>query len=149
MRTEPNFDEIIALCGGETENDEVTRRRRECLECQKRFTTYERIEQINLFVIKKDGRREPFDRAKIEKGLIRACEKRPVSYEKIQETVSMIENTLRNEDTVEIPSKKIGNLVMRQLKKLDKVAYIRFASVYKEFEDIDSFEKEINKIAKR
>ena len=112
-----------------------TRRRRECEKCGKRFTTYERIEQNPLIVIKKDGRRENFSREKLKAGISRACEKRDVSMEKIEQAIGEIETMLRNEDKTEIPSKLIGELVVRKLKKLDKVAYIRFASIYKDFED--------------
>jgi len=123
-----------------------TRRRRECEKCQKRFTTYERIEQSPLIVIKKDGRRETFSKEKLKSGIMRACEKREVSMEKIEQAVNEIENILRNEDKTEIPSKLIGEYVIKKLKKLDKVAYIRFASIYKDFEDMKDFEKEIKAI---
>ena len=130
----------------ETENDVVTRRRRECLSCSKRFTTYERIESVALIVIKKDGRREQFDRAKIEKGILKASEKRSISANTVKEIVSDIELFLRNKDTTEIPSYLIGRLVMSRLKKLDKVAYIRFASVYKDFTDPEEFQKELKRL---
>jgi transcriptional repressor NrdR len=130
----------------ETENDVVTRRRRECLSCSKRFTTYERIESVALIVIKKDGRREQFDRAKIEKGILKASEKRSISANTVKEIVSDIELFLRNKDTTEIPSYLIGRLVMSRLKKLDKVAYIRFASVYKDFTDPEKFQKELKRL---
>ena len=123
-----------------------TRRRRECEKCEKRFTTYERIEQNPLIVIKKDGRRENFSREKLKAGMMRACEKRDVSVEKIDRVVNEIENMLRNEDKTEIPSKLIGESVIKKLKRLDKVAYIRFASIYKDFEDMKDFEKEIKAI---
>jgi transcriptional repressor NrdR len=123
-----------------------TRRRRECEKCSKRFTTYERIEQSPLIVIKKDGRRESFLPEKLKSGFLRACQKREVSVERIDEAVRDIENALRNEDKTEIPSALIGELVIRKLRKLDKVAYIRFASVYKDFEDVKDFEKEIKSI---
>jgi len=125
-----------------------TRRRRECEKCAKRFTTYERIEQNPLIVIKKDGRREGFLPEKLKGGFVRACQKRDVSIEKIEEAVREIENALRNEDKTEIPSALIGELVSRKLKKIDKVAYIRFASIYKDFEDVGDFEKEIKSIKK-
>ena len=128
------------------ESGNITRRRRECLKCEKRFTTYEHIETLALRVIKKDGNIEAFDRNKILKGILKACEKRPVKMEKIQRVVEDIEVELRKQDNTEIPSKKIGELVMAHLKKLDKVAYIRFASVYREFKDLKSFEKEIKKV---
>ncbi|MBN2422565.1 transcriptional repressor NrdR [Candidatus Woesearchaeota archaeon] len=129
-----------------SENNESIRRRRECLDCNKRFTTYERIESVNLIIIKKDNRREQFNRSKLEKGILKACEKRPVSYDSIMGVVNSIEAQLRNRDSIEISSREVGKLVMKELKKLDKVAYIRFASVYKEFEDVESFQKEINKL---
>lgn len=123
-----------------------TRRRRECEKCEKRFTTYEKIEQNPLIVIKKDGRRENFSAEKLKSGLLKACEKRDIGIEQIDETVREIENSLRNEDRAEIQSKLIGELVIKKLKKLDKVAYIRFASIYKDFEDVGDFEKEIKAI---
>lgn len=125
-----------------------TRRRRECLKCNKRFTTYERIEQLNLFVVKKDKRREPFDREKLKSGLIKACQKRPISHESIEKVLNEIELMLRKKKKTEITSNKIGGIVMKKLKRLDKVAYIRFASVYREFEDIKSFEKELRSLKK-
>jgi len=123
-----------------------TRRRRECLKCGKRFTTYERIEPVEIFVIKKDGRREPFNREKLKTGITKACEKRPVTGEQIEQAVNFIEEKLKQEGN-EVQSKIIGELVMRQLKKLDKVAYIRFASVYRDFKDIDDFKKEIKEVS--
>jgi transcriptional repressor NrdR len=123
--------------------EDSTRRRRECPTCERRFTTYERVELKPLRVIKKDGSRSLFDRTKVKAGIIRACEKRPISDVQIEEAVQDIETRLRSSDSDEIPSKMIGDLVMRKLKKLDKVAYIRFASVYREFEDVESFEKEL------
>lgn len=129
-----------------TEDNLAVRRRRECLKCKKRFTTYERAEGTSLVVIKKDGRREPFDREKLKKGILRATEKRPVSIELIDNLVDEVEQELRQRDTAEIPSRTIGSLVTRRLKKIDKVAYIRFASVYKEFQEPEDFEKEVGKI---
>jgi transcriptional repressor NrdR len=117
------------------------RRRRECFNCQKRFTTYEKIEFAPLLVIKKDGSRQTFERQKLENGMLKACEKRPVSIEVIRKAVDDIECDLRNRDSIEIDSKIIGNLVMKKLRAIDKVAYIRFASVYRQFEDVESFEK--------
>lgn len=128
---------------------DAIRRRRECITCSKRFTTYERVENINLVVIKKDGRREPFDRNKVKNGIVRACQKRPVSIEQINKVVDDIEYRLRRKKSLEIPSKIIGELVVRKLRALDKVAYIRFASVYKEFNDPSYFEKEVKLLAKR
>lgn len=120
------------------------RRRRECLSCHKRFTTYETMESLPLMVIKKDGSRQSFDRGKVMGGLIRACEKRPVSYQTLEGLVSEIEQVLQNQMDREISSSKIGELVMERLKQLDEVAYVRFASVYREFKDINSFLAELN-----
>ena len=131
----------------ETENEEVTRRRRECLNCQKRFTTYERVE-TDLRVIKKDGTITQYEREKVRSGILKSCEKRPIETETIEKSVNKIEAILRSEQKIDIPSKLIGELVMKELKKLDKVAYIRFASVYKDFEDIGSFEDELKKLKK-
>jgi len=122
------------------------RRRRECTTCGYRFTTFERIEMANLTVVKKDNRRVPYDRDKLERGITRATEKRPVSNEQLNELIARVEAELRGTSTNEVTSRKIGQLVMRLLKKLDKVAYIRYASVYKEFEDIDSLEAELHKL---
>jgi transcriptional repressor NrdR len=130
----------------ETENQDVTRRRRECLDCKKRVTTYERVEIIPLFVIKKNGAKELFDRNKIEKGMLKACEKRPVSPETIKNSATDIELLLRAKESTEIGSSAIGKLVMNRLKKLDKVAYIRFASVYKDFKDPEEFEDELKRL---
>ncbi|MBS3122341.1 transcriptional regulator NrdR [Candidatus Woesearchaeota archaeon] len=130
----------------ETEEQSITRRRRECLKCGKRFTTYERIEMSNILVIKKDGKREQFDREKVKKGIIKACEKRNVSMEDIDSIVNEIEQKLRNLETTEVKSTLIGEFVIKRLKKLDKVAYIRFASVYKDFEDIESFKEAIEQL---
>ncbi len=124
------------------------RRRRECLSCHKRFTTYETMESLPLMVIKKDGSRQSFDRGKVMGGLIRACEKRPVSYQALEGTVAEIEQVLQNQMDREISSAKIGELVMERLKTLDEVAYVRFASVYREFKDIDTFMAELHKLLK-
>ena len=132
----------------ETENDIVTRRRRECLACGKRFTTYERIESLGLTILKKDGRKETFDVDKVEKGILKACEKRPVSLEDIRKIVRDIEFHLKNKETTEISSSLIGRMVMTRLKRLDKVAYIRFASVYKDFKDPEEFQEELKKLSK-
>ncbi len=122
------------------------RRRRECLNCGKRFTTYEEIEMKPLIVIKKDGRREKFNREKIFTGIQKACEKRPISTEEIEKIIMEIEQELRQKFDREVPSKEIGKIIIKRLKKIDKVAYIRFASVYREFQDISEFKKEIEKI---
>lgn len=131
----------------DSEDLAVTRRRRECTKCQKRFTTYERVENIPLLVIKKDGRREPFLREKLRAGLIKACEKRPVSIDLIESLIDEIERELRGKETTEISSKTIGNITLRKLKKIDKVAYLRYASVYLDFSDLSDFEEMINKLA--
>ena len=128
------------------EDGSSIRRRRECLNCGRRFTTYEVVERIPVFVIKKDGTRELFDSAKLRGGIVKACEKRPVSYESIEKLVSDIEKTVYNLGVNEISSDKIGDEVMKGLKNLDEVAYVRFASVYKEFKDIDTFLSEIERI---
>jgi transcriptional repressor NrdR len=133
----------------ETEDLQVTRRRRECLKCKKRFTTYERTETLDLFVVKKDGRREQFNSEKLKNGILKACEKRPISIEEIERTIDSIEAELKAKNKKEILSKEIGELIMRKLKKLDKVAYIRFASVYREFQDLSSFREELKKLEKR
>lgn len=124
------------------------RRRRECLSCHKRFTTYETMESLPLMVIKKDGSRQSFDRSKVMGGVIRACEKRPVPYQSMEALVAEIEQVLQNQMEREISSAQIGELVMDRLKKLDEVAYVRFASVYREFKDIDTFLAELNKLLK-
>ncbi len=122
------------------------RRRRECLSCQKRFTTYETVESLPIAVVKKDNSREPFDRNKILRGMVRACEKRPVSMAELEAAVSEIEQIVQNSLDREVSTGKIGELVMERLKPLDEVAYVRFASVYRQFKDINSFMHELNKI---
>ena len=119
------------------------RRRRECLQCAKRFTTYEMVEDLPLRVIKKDGRRMAFDRSKILNGLMKACEKRPIALDVLEETADKVEKELRNSMEREIPSRVIGEVLMKYLKNLDHVAYVRFASVYREFTDIDNFMQEL------
>ena len=119
------------------------RRRRECLQCAKRFTTYEMVEDLPLRVVKKDGRRMAFDRSKILNGLMKACEKRPISLQVLEETADKVEKELRNSMEREIPSRLIGEVLMKHLKNLDHVAYVRFASVYREFTDIDNFMQEL------
>ena len=130
------------------ESDEQTRRRRECEKCSKRFTTYEKVENVNIIVLKKDGKKETFDIEKIRKGIEKAAEKR-LEKEKIDSIVEVIEQKLRSMETNEIDSKKIGEEVMNQLKKVDKVSYIRFASVYREFTDVDEFKLEVEKLLKK
>ena len=122
------------------------RRRRECLSCHKRFTTYETMESLPLMVIKKDGSRQSFDRGKVMGGLIRACEKRPVSYQTLEGLVAEIELSLQNQIDREVSSSQIGELVLERLKQLDEVAYVRFASVYREFKDVDSFMAELKQL---
>ena len=124
------------------------RRRRECLDCSKRFTTYEYIEMQPLYVVKKDGRREKFDRNKIKNGIQKAIEKRPVSHSQVEEILDKIEEKIRRNGSEEINSKDIGEYVMDSLKELDHVAYIRFASVYRSFTDVSSFEEEIKNLTK-
>ena len=140
--------EIEVVETRDSEDLETIRRRRECLKCEKRFTTYERIENINLVVIKKDGRREQFDRDKLKRGIIRSCEKTKVSMEDIERIVVEVERELRGADSVEVDSKKIGQMVAQRLKKIDKVAYIRFSSVFRRFVDVEDFEKELKRLIK-
>ena len=126
-----------------TAEESAVRRRRECLKCGKRFTTYEYIEEVSMRVVKKDGRREPFDRKKILSGVIRACEKRPVSMEKMEEIVTLVERGIQKKFDREISSSRIGEMVMEKLKNLDDVAYVRFASVYRQFRDVGQFMEEL------
>lgn len=122
------------------------RRRRECLECHKRFTTYETMESLPLVVIKRDGSRQTFDKSKLLNGMIRACEKRPVSFDTLNSIAIEIEQSLQNEMEREVSSVEIGELVMTKLKEVDEVAYVRFASVYRQFKDISTFMAELNKL---
>jgi transcriptional repressor NrdR len=131
----------------ESHEGTVIRRRRECLQCKRRFTTYERVEELYPLIVKKDGRREAFDREKILSGLKKACEKRPVSADQIEETVGAIERLLQGMGEKEVPSRVIGEEVMRRLQALDVVAYVRFASVYRSFRDVDEFMKELKELA--
>lgn len=124
------------------------RRRRQCLRCGYRFTTYERIEMPNLVVVKKDGRREMFDREKIAGGIYKACEKRPISIALVEEVIGIIERDVRARGEAEISSKIIGEIIMEKLMALDEVAYVRFASVYRSFTDLSSFEAELTKLRK-
>ena len=128
------------------EDNNSIRRRRVCDECGKRFTTYEKIETIPLIIIKKDNKREAYDRAKIEAGVLRACHKRPVSAQQITTLVDEVENEIFNREEREIPSGTIGELVMNKLKDLDAVAYVRFASVYREFKDVNTFMDELKSV---
>ncbi len=130
------------------EENNAIRRRRQCEVCKKRFTTYEKVESIPLIVIKKDNIREPYDRSKIEAGILRSCHKRPVSYDQIVSAVEDVENAVFNMEQKEVSSAVIGELVMDRLKKLDQVAYVRFASVYREFKDVNTFMEELAKLLK-
>lgn len=132
----------------EVEDGSSIRRRRECVKCSHRFTTYERLEVPNLMVIKKSGNRELFDREKLSRGIYRAFEKRPVSAVKIEEIISEVERRARGLDQSELASRKLGSIVMEELLSIDDVAYVRFASVYRSFASIDRFEKELKKIKK-
>ncbi|MFY9402362.1 MAG: transcriptional regulator NrdR [Candidatus Omnitrophota bacterium] len=129
-----------------TAEESAVRRRRECLKCGKRFTTYEYVEEVSFMVIKKDGRREPFDRKKILAGVLRACEKRPISIEKMEEIVLQVERAIQKRSDREVSSSRIGELVMEKLKNLDDVAYVRFASVYRQFKDVGQFMVELKDI---
>ncbi len=140
-----NIDNKVVDSRMAKEGDSI-RRRRECLKCEGRFTTYERVEEVLPSVIKKDGRREPFDRMKILTGLKKACEKRPISMEMLEKTVEAIEKSLQEKGLKEIPSTVIGEEVMERLHKLDEVAYVRFASVYRSFRDINEFMSELKDI---
>ncbi len=129
-----------------TEESASIRRRRECLSCQNRFTTYETVETIPLLVIKKDKTRQAFDKAKLLNGIIEACHKRPITLDQMENVVTEVELELQNSLTHEVPSSKIGVLVMEKLKQLDEVAYVRFASVYREFKDLDTFMRELEEL---
>lgn len=124
----------------------TVRRRRECSKCVKRFTTYEKVEELPLIVIKRDGRRERFDRDKLRRGIMKSTEKTTISLEQIEKIVAEVEGDLKQEETTEIESRTIGNLVAKRLKNLDKIAYIRFASVFRRFVDVEDFEKELKKL---
>jgi len=140
------FKEDKVVDSRATAEESAVRRRRECLKCGKRFTTYEYIEEISLMVIKKDNRREPFDRKKVLAGIIRACEKRPVSIEKMEEIVTQVERAIQKKSDREVSASRIGELVMDKLKTLDDVAYVRFASVYRQFKDVGQFMVELKDI---
>ena len=142
------FTESKVIDSRPAEEGATIRRRRECLSCQKRFTTYEIMEQVPLVVIKKDGSRQTFDKVKILNGVIRACEKRPVPMADIQRVADEVEQEAQNSLEREIKTEYIGELVMDKLKRLDEVAYVRFASVYRQFKDINKFMEELNKLLK-
>lgn len=141
-----NYIESKVIDTRPAEENTIIRRRRECLKCGQRFTTYEKIEKVPLMVIKKDGRREPFDIDKVKNGIIKACEKRPVSMADIEIMVSNIEKQVYTDMVSEITSHEIGEIVMRYLKNMDEVAYVRFASVYRQFKDVNTFMDELKKL---
>ena len=140
------FQESKVIDSRHSEDSTSIRRRRECLSCQKRFTTYETVESLPIVVIKKDGSRQSFDRNKLLNGMVRACEKRPVSLNDLEAAVTEIEQIIQNSLEREVRTSYIGELVMERLKPLDEVAYVRFASVYRQFKDINSFMAELNKL---
>lgn len=140
------FEESKVIDSRPTDEGQRIRRRRECLKCGKRFTTYEIIESLPIIVIKKDKSREAFNRDKLTTGLLRACEKRPVSIDTLDNLIDEIETVLQNSLDREVSSEKIGQLVMEKLKAIDEVAYVRFASVYRQFKDINTFMRELNKL---
>ena len=140
------FSESRVIDSRPTDEGERIRRRRECMKCAKRFTTYEVIENVPIVVIKKDKSRETFDRSKLLNGLLRACEKRPVSMDTLEHIVDEIENLLQNSLDREVSSQRIGTYAMEKLKNVDEVAYVRFASVYRQFKDINSFMEELSNI---
>ena len=140
------FQESKVIDSRHSEDSTSIRRRRECLSCQKRFTTYETVESLPIVVIKKDGSRQSFDRNKLINGMVRVCEKRPVSLSAIESAVTEIEQIIQNSLEREVKTSYIGELVMERLKPLDEVAYVRFASVYRQFKDINSFMTELNKL---
>jgi len=140
--------QIAVIDSREAQDQTSIRRRRECQDCKKRFTTYERVEGIDLKVIKKDGSREDFDREKLRRGLVKATWKRPVSMSDIEDLIDDIEKKLRLKDTTEVKSWEIGNLVINRLKKVDPLSYLLFASVYRDFDSIEDFAEEINKLQK-
>ena len=133
----------------ESKEGDVIRRRRECLKCERRFTTYERSDDIPFMVVKRDGRREKFERQKVLEGLLRACQKRPVGVAKLAEVVDAVESKLAENPDREISTMEIGELVMERLKVLDKIAYVRFASVYRDFQDVEAFFDELKDLFQR
>ncbi|RHP30108.1 transcriptional regulator NrdR [Lachnotalea sp. AF33-28] len=143
-----NAEDTKVIDSRPAEESNSIRRRRQCESCGRRFTTYEKIETIPVMVIKKDNNREPYDRSKIESGILRACHKRPVSIHQINELVDEIENIIFNREEKEIKSSEIGEIVMDKLKDLEEVAYVRFASVYREFKDVSTFLEELEKLRK-
>jgi len=129
------------------QNGSAIRRRRECLACGERFTTYEYVEAFSLIIIKRDGRREPYDRSKLQEGLLTACKKRPVPMEQIEELVRTVEGRLQNLGKREVPSRMVGEIVMEELRKVDQVAYVRFASVYRDFKTAEEFRSELDRLS--
>jgi len=141
-----DHSETKVLDSRDADDFEITRRRRECEKCGKRFTTYERVEMLDLYVVKKDGRKEKLSRDKLLSGIRKACVKLPVSEEQVEQLVDAVERDLRRRASTEIPSSKLGELVLKRLKKVNEIAYIRFASVYRSFEDLDTFVKEVKQL---
>ncbi len=140
------YEESKVIDSRPTDEGEKIRRRRECLKCSKRFTTYEMIENLPIVVIKRDGSRETFDREKLLNGMLRACEKRPVALETLEKAINDIESVIQNSLDREVSSEKIGELTMEKLRGIDEVAYVRFASVYRSFKDVNSFMAELNEL---
>ena len=138
------FKEDKVIDSRESREGEIIRRRRECLRCAKRFTTYEKIDEIPYMVIKKDGRREKFDRQKVLGGLLRACEKRPIGMATLADIIDEVETKLAETPDRELPTTTIGEMLMERLSALDKIAYVRFASVYRDFQDVEAFMAELN-----
>lgn len=144
-----SFEESKVVDSRSTDDNTTIRRRRECLKCNKRYTTYEKVEDIPILVVKRDSTRENFNKEKIINGLIRACQKRPVSRMQIEEVAEDIEKTISNKMITEVNSKIIGEMVMERLKELDEISYVRFASVYREFKDINTFLEEIKNLVSK
>jgi transcriptional repressor NrdR len=140
-------DETKVVDSRTSESQDAIRRRRECLQCGDRFTTYERREEMPLMVVKRDGATEPFDRGKLLRGLIVACAKRDVPIEQLEALIDDIESDLHNEMRYEVPSTQVGDMVLRRLRDVDRVAYVRFASVYKSFQDLDEFTRELKQLS--
>lgn len=141
-----SFEEDKVIDSRPTDEGATIRRRRECLNCRKRYTTYEKVESLPIMVVKKDGSRQPYDREKVRKGILRACEKRSISINQIESVLDTIEAQISNSLEREVTSEFIGELVMDKLRELDEVAYVRFASVYRQFKDINTFMNELNKL---
>ncbi len=143
------FKEDRVIDSREGKEGDVIRRRRECLQCLRRFTTYERIDEVPYMVVKKDGRREKFDRQKVLSGLLKACEKRPVSMTKLAELVDEVEGRLADKTDREITTAEVGEMLMMKLAQLDKIAYVRFASVYRDFQDVEAFLSELKDLMRQ